>query len=202
MSSEHQWIPIAASLVGGGFAGAILTNIVTAYRARIQPIGRRIDVAPLFTPGLSGSVLRPTVTLTDADTTHPFTNLHVAEVQVINRGNKDFESFTFGLTLTPGDSAVHVEADFIDRHHNVTLLNTVTPASPSQEVDLTLTPFNRSDAYILKVFVVAAGVSPGPITVSSKEPIRFTDIPSLTERLSDIASVYSLTIGPVRLTFK
>lgn len=202
MNDQIQWIPVIASLIGGGFAGAVLTNVISAYRARIQPIGRRIDVAPLFTPGLSGSTLRPTVTLADGDTTYPFTNLYVAEVQVVNRGNKDFKSFSFGLTLAGGDAAAHVEAETADRHHVVSLLNTVTPSAPSQTVDLAFTPFNRGDAYILKVFVVAAAAKPGPISVSSTEAIRFTDIPSLAERLTEIASTQALKFGPFQLSFR
>src|ERR1035437_3887245 len=115
MSNELEWVKITASVVGGGFLGAVLTNAVTAYRNRTQPVGRRIDITPLFTPGFAGAALKPTITVSDGTNSYQFTNLHVAEVNIVNRGNRDFAAFRFGLTLDPKDSCVHAEPSAADR---------------------------------------------------------------------------------------
>lgn len=196
MSDETEWAKIGASLLGGGLAGAILTNIITVYRSRVQPIGRSVVVSPLFTAGFTGSALSPTVTVTSASATHQFPNLHVAEVQVVNRGNRDFDTFSFGLTLATGDQAVHVDPVTSDRHHTVTIDPLIAPDKMQSKSDFTLRPFNRRDAYTLRVFIVAGNSMPGAISVSSPEPIRFTDIPSLTETIAQIASSTSFPLGP------
>lgn len=193
MSADYEWVKIVGSLIGGGLAGAVLNNTVTAYRNRVQPIGRRIELASLFTPGFTGSALRPTVTVSDGATTYQFANLYVADVQIVNRGNRDYSTFSFGLTLADGDTCVHVESLTADRHHFATLPVAVTPANPSRVFDAVLRPFNRADVYTFKVFIVSSGAMPGSVEVSSSDPVRFVDIPTLAETLSEIA----VKVGPL-----
>jgi len=202
MSDQLEWAKIAASLVGGGLVGALITNAVTVYRSRIQPVGKRVEITPLFEPGFTGSTLSPVVTVTTSIATHQFTNLHVLEVQVINRGNRDFPTFSFGVTLTAGDSAVHVDPVTPDRHHIATLVIPITPDSPQSSADFNLKPFNRGDAYTLRIFIVASGTQPGAVSLSSAEPIRFTDVPSLTESLADIATSAAVNFGPFQLRLR
>ncbi|HET7110624.1 MAG TPA: hypothetical protein VFI41_07105 [Gemmatimonadales bacterium] len=202
MSTEFEWIKIGAGVLSGGLAGAVLTNIITTYRSRIQPVGKRLDVTPLFSPGFTGSALSPSITVTSGATTYQFSNLHVAEVQVINRGNRDLARFSFGLTLTPGDEVVHIEPTVPDRHHAVSLANPVSPATKTATPDFTLAPFNRGDAYKLRVFIVAVGDAPGAITLSSAEAVRFVDLPSITETLAEIAFSSAVKIGPLEVRFK
>jgi hypothetical protein len=195
-----EWIKIAAGIVSGGLAGAILTNLVTAYRGRIQPIGKRVDVAPLFTPGFIGSALRPTITVSDGTSSYQFANLHVADVSVVNRRNRDFSSFRFGLTLGSKDSCVHAEPTSSDRHHVATPASSVSPANPSNAFDFTLQPFNRSDAYTFKLFIVANGAAPEAIDISSPEAVRFTEMPSIAETLTEIAANAALKVGPFQVS--
>lgn len=202
MSEELEWIKIGAGVLSGGLAGAVLTNVITAYRNRIQPVGKRIDVTSLFSPRFTGSTLSPSITVTSGVTTYQFNNLHVAEVQVINRGSRDVANFSFGLTLSQGDEVVHIDPTVPDRHHAVALTTPVSPATKTAKPDFTLTPFNRGDAYMLKIFIVAAGHAPGPITLSSSEPIRFVDMPSITETLADIAFSSAVKVGPLEVRFR
>ena len=202
MSEEFEWIKIGAGVLSGGLAGAVLTNVITAYRNRIQPIGKRIDITSLFSPGFTGSALSPSITVTSGATTYQFSNLHVAEVQVINRGNRDLAHFSFGLTLSPGDEAVHIDPTVPDRHHAVSLTKPVSPASKTATPDFTLAPFNRGDAYMLKVFIVAAGDAPGSITLGSSEPVRFIEMPSITETLVEAALSSVVKVGPFEVRFK
>jgi hypothetical protein len=199
MSEDLDYVKITASIFGGGLAGAFLTNLITLYRSRIQPVGKRIDVQTLFAPGFTGSTLRPTVSVSDGKTTYQFTNLHIADISVVNRGNRDFEIFEFGLTLAPSDHCVHVEQAASDRHHIVSIVPTITPADVSNTLDFKFTPFNRSDAYTFKLFIVAAGAEPGPVQFSSARPVRFIEMPSVAELAAiagKIALDSSFRIGP------
>jgi len=57
------------------------------------------------------------VTLFDESGEHNFDNLHVLEVEIVNRGNQDRKSFAFGMTLGNGQKAIFVNPKTPDRHH-------------------------------------------------------------------------------------
>lgn len=76
-------------------------------------------------------------------------NLLVVNLEVMNGGNRDFTSFTFGVTLTEGDFAVHCDVSSADRHHGAEIV--LGPGAPAKTLDLKLTPFNRGDAYSFTV---------------------------------------------------
>jgi len=177
-----DWIKTIFTVLGGGLAGALLTTFVTEYRAQLQPVGERIETAPLFAPSVTGTTLRTTVTVFDGKESYQFNNLHVADVLVVNQGNRDMTSFPFGLTLSGGDTAVRVEPDTPDRHHTITPDMEITPQNPVGALDFVLKPFNRDDIYRLKVFIIAGKDKPSPIKISSPEPVRFISVPALVER--------------------
>jgi hypothetical protein len=199
MAEPIETYKIVASLIGGGAVGAIITAIVTSYRNRVQPVGRRIEILPLLTSSSPGSTLKPEVTLSDGSTDYKFKNLFVADVQIVNRGNKDFPSFAFGMTLAAGDTVVHLEPYGADRHHVACVATAVSPGKPAQEVDVTLKPFNRGDSYSLKVFVVAGSTEPGAIVVGSSEAIRFTEMPTLSETVAKAASGITISFFGLEL---
>src|SRR5256885_72320 len=105
---DVQWLQVGAALAGGGAVGAIITALVTARRGRIQPVGRRVEILPIFTKGMEGSALRATVAINDGERSHLFPNLFIVTVQLVNRGNQDIPDFSFGITLAGGDECVHV----------------------------------------------------------------------------------------------
>lgn len=201
MADSIETYKIVASLIGGGAVGAVITALLTTYRNRIQPVGRRIEILPLLTSSFSGSVLKPEVTVSDGVTAYKFGNLYVADVQIVNRGNKDHPAFSFGFTLANGDTAVHVEPYGLDRHHTATLIVPATPGKPATQLDFTLKPFNRGDSYTLKVFVVAGGAVPGAIMIGSSEPVRFTDMPTLSEAVAAAASGITLNVLGIQIRF-
>jgi hypothetical protein len=84
---ERLALQVGASLLGGGAIGAIITAAVATHRARVQPVGQRIEVSPLFTSSFSGSSFNPSVTVSVGTTEFKFPNLYVADIQVVNRGN-------------------------------------------------------------------------------------------------------------------
>ena len=196
---QIQILQIAASLVGGGAVGAIITALVAAHKARILPIGQRIEVAPLFTPDFGGKNFSTSVTVSDGASHHNFPNLHLAEIEVVNRGNKDLATFGFGITLSARDKAVHVEPRANDRHHVAELRGVCTPTLPSSMLDFELRPFNRGDTYTFRIFIVAAKENPDPIKMSSSEAVRFTEIPTMAETLAVAASTLAVKLGPLEI---
>jgi hypothetical protein len=201
MPESIETYKIVASLIGGGAVGAIITALVGTYRNRIQPVGKRIEILPLLTSSFSGSALKPEVTVSDGSTSFKFGNLYVADVQIVNRGNKDHSQFTFGITLADGDTAVHVEPYGLDRHHAASLPNPPSPGKPTSELDITLKPFNRGNSYTLRVFVVAGSAQPGAISIGSSEAIRFTDMPTLSEAVAQAASGITLNFFGLQIRF-
>src|SRR5436190_2227965 len=97
--ADAETYKILASLLGGGAVGALITAGVTTYRSRPQPIAWRAELSPLFTPGSLGSNLKITVAMSDGGPETKCANLHLADLQLVNRGNKDFAKFAFGITL-------------------------------------------------------------------------------------------------------
>lgn len=197
---QIQLLQIAASILGGGAVGAIITSLVTSYKARVLPIAKRVEVLPLFTSNFGGSDFDTSVTVSDGNTDYKFPNLHVAEVQLVNRGNRDLATFNFGITLSTTDKVVHVEPQARDRHHVATLKGTCTPASPSTVLDFELRPLNRGDSYTLRLFIVSGATEPKPMTIGSSEPVRFTEIPSIAETLANAAAAtLAVKLGTVEV---
>lgn len=196
---QAQLLQIGASILGGGAVGAVITGLVASYKSRLLPIGKRVEVSPLFTSNFGGSNFSTSVTVSDGKTDFKFPNLHVAEVQLVNRGNRDLATFTFGITLAAADKVVHVEPQARDRHHIATLKSPCTPASPLTDLDFELRPLNRGNSYTLRLFIVAGGAEPEALTIGSSEPVRFTEIPSVSETLALAASTLSLKLGPIEV---
>jgi hypothetical protein len=193
------YLPVIASLLGGGAVGAVITMIATTFRGRKQPVGRRIDISPVFTTGFSGSTLSTNITINDGVNNYNFPNLYVADIQIVNRGNRDFATFTFGITLGQPDKAIHVEPYGIDRHHIVDLKTACTPAAPNVALDFELKPFHRGDSYTMKVFFTVGGQAPEQITLSSAEAVRFADIQSLAETIAKTAQTTAFKFGPFEI---
>ena len=191
-----QAIQIGVSLLGGGAVGAIIAALVASYKARLLPIGRRLDISPLFESNFGGSSFKTSVTVTDGATDYKFPNLHLAELQIVNRANKDLASFHFGVTLDAQDKVVYVEPRAQDRHHVAVLKGACNPAAPSSALDFELRPLNRGDTYTFRLYIVATSARPGPITVGSSEAIRFSDMPSIAEVVASAAKVAAVSVGP------
>jgi hypothetical protein len=196
---QVQLIQLGAALLGGGAAGAIITALVTSYRARVQPIGKRVEILPLFTPEFGGPSFSTSVTVSDGNVDCKFPNLHLAEIQIVNRGNRDLPSFTFGITLEGTDRAIHIDPKGLDRHHAASLMSICTPASPSSSIDLELRPLNRGDSYTIRVFLVVEHGKPQPLKIGTSEAVRFTEIPSVAETMAIAVSTLSFRLGPFEL---
>jgi hypothetical protein len=198
---EIKWVQVIVALLGGGAAGAIINAIVSAYRARRQPVGRRVDVLPVFRQTGGGVGLRAKIAITHDNQTTTFENLFLAEVQVVNSGNSDIIEFEFGATLGDGDRCIYVEAVAPDRHHRVAEQTPTTPQAPQHEVDFKLKPFNRGDSYSFKLYVVIpeGQDEPKAVRLGSSSPVRFVEMPTVGEVLAGVASEWVVSLGPFRI---
>ncbi len=183
--------------------GAVLNNLVVAYRNRRQPIGFRVEVLPVFTGTLGTSSMAAALTITDGDHAVETDNLFLLEFQIVNRGNQDFSKFAAGFSLDVGEAALHIEAEAPTRHHGFSLTTELSPASPSRDFDFALAPFNRADLYTLRAYVVTTGgqVPTGNAKASSPEAVKFVGMPTLSELAAEAARDNSLRIGPIRIGF-
>jgi hypothetical protein len=198
MGSELQWWHIILPLITGGAFGAVITALVTSYKNRIQPVGHRIDLRPVFRG--SKTALNAKITISDGTNEHQFHNLFLFEVEIVNKGNQDIKEFPLGFTLKNGAEAIYAEYKSPDRHHTVSPSG-VSPSTPKSEMDITIKPFNRGDLYSFYLYVVIPeGLKePQTVNLSSSYPIKFVDIPTIGEMVAQTAA--SITIGSIRLTF-
>ncbi|MHA1861057.1 MAG: hypothetical protein ACTSVM_02005 [Candidatus Ranarchaeia archaeon] len=200
---ELNWVQIVAALVGGGAAGAVINMVVSSYRGRRQPVGSRIDILPVFRQTPSDPRLQAKIVITHDNQTATFENLFLAEIQVVNRGNKDMDEFLLGTTLVDNDRCIYVEAVPPDRHHQVFQEITVSPQSPQKDIDIVLQPFNRGDSYLFKLYlVIPEGQNePGEIKLGSSSPIKFVEMPTAGELIARVASE-AIKIGPFHIGWR
>jgi hypothetical protein len=202
--TDINWIQVGAGVLGGGAAGSVITNIWSTLRSRKQPVGFRVDVVPVFKGTHGGSELSARLIISAPGRDVHLENLFLAEIQLVNRGNKDLSKLDMGITLSDGDTAVHLICESPDRHHRIAVTTPVNAASPARDVDFQLVPFNRGDIYNLKMYLVVpvSSSNPGKILFGSSEPVVFAPMPTLKELASEAASKLTVTIGPLRVSLK
>lgn len=198
-------IKISSGILGGGLAGAILNNLAAKRKARIQPIAKRVKISNIFIPS---NLVDPHITkITFSGTTsqnYHFDNLTIAQIEIINSGNKDYESFEFGLSFEDGVSVINYSGKGIDRHHTISSEPNVDFSNPSQIIDLTLKPFNRKDKYEITLFLTNENLDEvGEIKFSSGLPVKFLDLDTFRktfiEVLKESLSIVSASIVGVTL---
>lgn len=201
---QVNWFHVIASLIGGGAAGAIINTLVSSYKSRLQPVGRRLETLPVFIPQ-SGDVssLTAKIAVMHGNNATTFNNLYLAEVQVVNKGNKDLDEFKFGITLGDGDKCIFVTSSSPDRHHEVLQETEISPQSPRGEVDFKLRPFNRRDSYFFKLYIVIpeGAKEPGIIELGSPSPVRFSEMPTVGELLARVVEE-SVKVGPLSISMR
>ena len=201
--TDVQWYHIVIPLIGGGAIGAIISAIVSAIRNRVQPVGRRIEFIPIFKETLGVSSLRTKITISDGQNDYKFDNLFIAQVQLVNRGNRDIAEFRFGITLSSDDRVIYAELHSQDRHHIVKQVSELSLSNPVSDIDFILQPFNRGDSYSLDLFtVISEGRDkPGTIQLSSPHPIKFVDMPAIGEVMLEVArQLGSIYIGQLGIS--
>jgi hypothetical protein len=161
-----------------------------------------MELIPVFKGDtLGGSGLRARLNLSSDEGGYgqDLPNLAIVNLELINKGNRDLPTFSFGATLAPGDVCAHCDMQSSDRHHKTNLLTAIGPGSPTVELDFVLSPFNRGDVYTFKLYIIVVDGkdSPGELKLSSTEPIIFKALLNLPEVALEAAS--SISIGPFRI---
>lgn len=167
------WIPVVASLIGGGAMGAVITALITWYRNRRQPVGYEVEMIHIFRRGKNFPRLARLVVADHTGQEQTVDNLSLARIKLTNRGNQDIKEFTFGVTMEGNYRVVDLRMKEPDRHHvmKITIPNV---NEPIVNPDFTLEPFNRGDAYSADIYF-SYDEAPGPIKFSSPHPTRFVE---------------------------
>lgn len=189
-------------LVSGG-TGALIQSLIFTYRKRTQMIGRRVDIFPAFSDAAGAPSYRSDLKITDGKTEYPYSRLRIAQIQLTNQGDYNYEEFKFGLTLSEGNSAVSLEVQTPDRHHSVKQITALTFTEPKSEIDLILCPLNKKGTYSLRLLILVedANQEPGEIQFSSPLDVEFVHLPTTTEILEQAVRSTTLGIGPFSISF-
>jgi hypothetical protein len=201
--TQDEWIKIVFGLVGGGLVGSVITNLCTEWRNRITPIGYRIENDRLFTPNQELSTLQVSITVLHDNEPYSFNNLSIAQVELINRGNKDLDKLTYGISLDGTKKIIFAETEGQDRHHIMSPAEVAYPSTPLIKMDFTCQPFHRGNIYRLKLYIVSleGDTQPADIKLSSPDPIRFVEAPSVGEILQE-ALLTTIEIGDFKVLIR
>jgi hypothetical protein len=180
-----------ARRIGPGWMGT--TGTITHAHCSREP-GRLCRDSP-------DPACRVTIAITHDGKTTTFKNLFIAEIQVVNKGNRDLDELMLGATLGEGDRCIYVESAVPDRYHKVDQSPRVCPDGPQQEVDFVLRPFNRGDSYSFKFYVVIPEErkEPSEIVLGSASPVRFVEMPTVGEIVARAASEVAFNVGPIKI---
>lgn len=174
------------TLIGGGAAGSILTILYNKYQNQKQSIKYEIISNSIFHPN---SELKNSVCLNiyneEGSSVHDYYNLFLVILKIKNIGNKDFEKFEFGVNIKGNKEVIKIEYETIDRQHELKLDKEISFNDTSDEIDISLDPFNREEEYLIRFFIatVTSGQDDDILAfketdfeLSSKHPIRFTKV--------------------------
>ncbi|HEY2846398.1 MAG TPA: hypothetical protein VGI80_01190 [Pyrinomonadaceae bacterium] len=175
--ADIQWISVIIGVGFGGLAGALLTNIVSAYRNRVQPISYRLRFFELHAHSRALESLGATVAIVENNQTFSIGNLWMAQLEITNSGNTDLDDFSFGASFSePGCEALNVELESQSRHHAIGIDKEINFRNRQREMDFTLKPFNRGNTYAINILcsnhLDPAG-SHGDLELSTASPVKF-----------------------------
>lgn len=177
--------------------GAVLKILYDQRQGRVQSIGHRLRVFPLFHHENSYQNFEAVVTVFHGSSTTEYRNLFVADLTITNRSNRDFGDFEFGVTLQGDqeDRCIHVAWEDPDQHHSLSLVEPVSPSAPKASLKVLAKPFNRRDSYSLRLYLTSArpGGEPGIPKLTSPHSIRFFDEVGQGVRRHNLVS-WSLTL--------
>lgn len=183
--------------ITGGLGGALLTLSVQSYRARVQPVTKFVRQHLFIKKDFDISFLKTDISISDGQHSINFENLYVFDIFIKNSGNIDHKEFVFGVEFKDGaGKIIFVEFATKDRHHDINCNVEVSPKSLKNELDFTVAPFNRSDAYNLRIYAITESVEldVNSVILTTKHAVKFTDfinVSSRTKRILFMALLFS-----------
>jgi hypothetical protein len=180
-------ITIIVALIGSATTGAVITAIITSRRNRVQPIGTNVNISGSIIPEnlVDGHVTK--ITISGSTESYHYDTLYLVSVELLNKGNTDFEEFQFGITLPENTSIINIKANGLDRHHQVESKPDVGFNSDTNEMDFILKPFNRRDKY--KVMLTLSGhlnEYEEVVKFSTTHPVKFVEIESVATTTMEV----------------
>jgi hypothetical protein len=150
---EKFIVQIVIPLLSGGAAGAIITTLVQSIRSRVPQVTYTVEQDRVFTATGADNSLQANVSVEHDKQAFHFSNLSLVKVTLANSSSRDHAAFDLGLTLPTGHGIIKVECISKDRLHVVACQPTPSPSSPGQFLDVLLTPFNRGDSVVIKLYI-------------------------------------------------
>jgi len=201
--TQAQWIALIAALIGGGAMGAVINNLWSNYRNRIQPIGTRKEFIPFVNQKIGGTAMHAEILLTMGDKQQSYEKLILGRITLKNISNRDYEEFNFGITLSPLNLAVAVQPETPDRYHEMSSSPKLDLERLDNQIDFSLKPFNRSDVYSVVLYILPTPTDKPDedavvdISLITKHPVRFVELSAyrsyakafLVEVLENVPSV-------------
>lgn len=168
----------------GSIVGALLTWLTHFRKSRIQPIGIHKSAfnanIPKITDKYSASILlkRKEDSLNES---FEFGQIASVNIDIKNLGSIDYSNFSFGVNIPSNSRIIAFQAEGIDRMHNAKCSPEIDLSSEISEVDITLTPFNRTETYSIRMLISTTGKSislSNDVKVSKKEAVEFLPLNS------------------------
>ena len=176
--STTQWIiTLVVTLIAGGAMGSVIGIITTNRRNRIQPIVVHQEIMPFVNRQIGGNASKAEILLNLDGQKSSFSDLILARITLENTGNKDYEEFKFGITISGLSLAVYLQTETQDRYHEISSSPQIDLTHLDNEIDFTLKPFNRKDAYSMVLFINPVGHDPVDIDFGTKHPVKFVKPP-------------------------
>ncbi|MGH9927659.1 MAG: hypothetical protein ACREA9_00375, partial [Pyrinomonadaceae bacterium] len=181
MTTTQWFVTLAITLIAGGAMGAIINNLWLKYNNRKQPIGIRREIIPIMNQDIRGASLKTKIVLERKGKSSTYENLSLGRVTLVNTGNKDYEEFNFGLTLSGLNMAVALQPETQDRYHEMSSSPPIDLGVLDNEIDFTLKPFYRNDTYSVVIYILPEPRSDGEnslieIELIPKHPVRFVEL--------------------------
>jgi hypothetical protein len=193
-----NWFQVVPALIGGGAMGALLTAAIASFKSRTQPVRYEIRMEKIFGSQPSETALFAKASVMFDDHTCTYTNLTFATLEIVNTGNKDIDRFIFGVTLSPGSVVVFSEMEGADRHHEISTAHLARPNNPRVAMDFTCTPFNKANAYLIKLYIINTNDMPSDakIDLSTPMPVRFSAAPPFSDQMIEVVSEFPFSEIP------
>jgi hypothetical protein len=205
MGSISWYTLLFATIIflGGSAIGASMYAAISTYLNLKPKIGCRVDTAPIFEDLAGTAHPQAQIEISQGDQTYNYAHLQIAQVQVQNQSQQDFDQFELGITLSSQDGVIHLEVQTPDRHHLVKQLDPSAFSVPKSQADLILQPFNRGDSYTLRLLNITTEANQrlGEIAFSSPVAVRFVDMPPIEEAIKDTVKSATISLGPFSFSF-
>lgn len=182
----NPWVPIVATLLGGGAMGAFIGAYFVYRRNKRQPAVYTKEIIHVFRKNrdfreLDAKLMVKDKTL-EGEPERAVDNLSLVRIKVTNKGNQDVGEYTFGVTMKGSNKHLDMRMSPPDRHHEM-IVSFKNPVDDSfaNRPDFSLKPFNRGETYGVDIYFTYEE-SPGEIVLGSSHSMKLVAMKESTKR--------------------